>query len=207
MKQINLIPWREQAREQRKREFFNIMAAALIASLLVVGFFHFILSTAISSQNDINNLYQQEINHLNQQLSIIEQLKKEQKAIVDRIGIIDKLQATRSQIATIFSDMVKTVPQGVYLANMKRVADEITINGKAESNARISTFMRSLEALSWVEQVSLSQIQTTAATNGFSNDFILEVKLKALQGVGDNMAAVAAQKGKPGQATQNQTKK
>lgn len=185
MKQINLIPWREQAREYRKREFFNILAAALLASLLLIAFIHFILRNAIRNQDNINDIYQQEITQLNQQLTIIEQLKKQQQAIVERISIIDKLQANRSQAVNIFTDMVKTLPQGVYLTGIKRVENVITITGKAESNARISTFMRNLEALSWLEQASLTQIQTNPTAGAYSNDFVLDLKLKPLQGLDD----------------------
>jgi len=207
MKQINLIPWREQAREQLKREFFNMLAAAMLFSLLLLAIVYFIISTAIKNQNNINYLYQHEISQLNQQLTIIDELKKQQKGVVDRIGIIDQLQATRSQVATIFSDMVKILPSGVYLTSIKLVEDNIAITGKAESNARISEFMRNLETLPWVDQVSLSQIQSKPGINGYHNDFLLALKLKVLQGTQDIANAQAALKdGKKDKTVKKTTK-
>lgn len=194
MKHINLIPWRAQAREQHKREFINILAASMVTAVLIIAIVHFILANAISNQNSINNIYQQEITRLNQQLTVITQLKKQQQAIVERINIIDKLQANRSQVVNIFTDMVKALPQGLYLTSMKRIGDAITLTGKAESNARISMFMRNLEALSWLDHASLTQIQTSPAGGAYSNDFVLELQLKPLQGIEDEMKKVDAKK-------------
>lgn len=196
MKHINLIPWRAQAREYRKREFLNILAAAMFASILLLALFHFILTNALRNQESINNIYSQEINKLNQQLTVIGQLKKQQQAIVERISIIDKLQANRSQTVNIFSDMVKALPQGIYLTSIRRVEDIITITGKAESNTRVSMFMRNLEALSWLAQAALSQIQANPTATVYTNDFVLQITLKPLQGVNDNKNKTAVTKSK-----------
>lgn len=203
MKRINLIPWRAQAREQRKREFLNILAASMVATLLILSLVHFILANAINNQESINSIYQQEITHLNQQLTVIAQLKKQQQAIVERISIIDQLQANRSQVVNIFTDMVKALPQGIYLMSMKRVGDEITLTGKAESNARISMFMRNLEALSWLAHDSLTQIQTNPSGGAYSNDFVLELQLKPLQGIDNDTKKADATKSTQNKPTAN----
>ncbi len=177
MKQINLIAWREQRREQRKQEFFISWATALVITLLLIGISHFILANAISNQSRVNKIYEREINQLNKQLGDIDQVRTQQQIITERINVIDKLQANRSQTVYIFNDIVKTIPKGIYLTSIKRIDDTIQLIGKAESNAHISTFMRSLETLSWASQALLSQIQTNSAANVYSNDFSLALKL------------------------------
>lgn len=185
MKQINLIPWRENAREEQKKQFFNILAASLVVTLLLLICIHVILANSIRNQNKINSTYSREIDTLNQKLGDIEQLKSEQRAIRNRIGIIDKLQANRSQAAYIFIDMVKVMPTGVYLLAMKRVDDVVALGGRADSNAVVSNFMRNLDTLTWVKETSLHQIQAITKSGSYNNEFMLEIKLKPLQDPGE----------------------
>jgi type IV pilus assembly protein PilN len=186
VKYINLVPWRAQARDQRKRAFLTCLAVSMLSILSLLILFHYLLSRKLADQQAINISYQQEITKLNKQLVIVGQLKQQRQAIITRISIIDKLQAKRAQTVTIFNDMVKALPHGIYLIRMKRIKNVITLTGKAESNIRISMFMRHLATMPWLAQTRLSQIQTDPITGAYPNDFVLELILKPLPSMDDN---------------------
>ncbi len=163
MAHINLLPWRERLREDRKREFFTIIAGVVViaAGLLFLVDRYFV--GEINTQVARNDFVQAEISLLDERVSEINQLRQQKEDIRARMNVITGLQGTRPVIVRIFDEMVKTLPDGVYYESVNRTENSIAIEGVAESYSRISELMRRLDDSEWFQESELSNI--SAAEN------------------------------------------
>lgn len=177
MARINLLPWRAERRKLRQKEFLamvglSALAAAVIA-FLIVGYF----KAQISGQNDRNAYMRDQITEVDKKIKEIEELDKKKAKLLARKEVIEQLQANRSQMVHLFDSLVRTIPDGVTLTTIKQEGDMLTLIGRSQSNARVSTYMRNLEGSGWMTNPDLSVIEAKGENKGLPYEFNLKVKL------------------------------
>ncbi len=168
MAQINLLPWRETLRKEKQREFISITVFAAALTAVIVGFVHIHMSGAIEYQERRNKYLENEIKILDGKIKEIKQLESTKKALLERMNVIQNLQAKRPGIVHLFDEFVHTLPEGLYLTNVTQKGDRLNIKGKAESNARISAYMRNIDASDWLKKATLKEIRTKGIIRVFS---------------------------------------
>jgi type IV pilus assembly protein PilN len=159
MAHINLLPWREDLRKQRKRDFFIIVGSAAFAMVLAVVFLHFYFVSLIENQDARNAYMQGEIKKVEAQIKEIQELEKKKAQLIARMQVIDQLQKNRPEVVHVFDELVRLVPEGMYLTSIVQKERIITIEGNAQSNARVSALMRALDASEWFTNPMLDVIQ------------------------------------------------
>lgn len=165
LKEINLLPWREDFKEfQRKQFIFFLGCAAAVSFLIIVGL-HFLLLEQNDRQLERNNYLAQQIALADKQIVEIDGLMKERQQLVDRMSVIQRLQANRPNVVKIFDGIAKSAPDGLYFTNVSRAQSKIHIEGKAESNIRVSSLMRNIEASNWLAAPVLSFIEAEENTD------------------------------------------
>lgn len=158
MSRLNLLPWREEARASTKRTFiFSAIGALLMGAAAVAGW-HTWMEQSIEHQEARNKYLNEEILVLEKDIQDIKSLEETRKALSDRIGIIDRLQSTRPGIVHLFDEMVKSLPSGLYLTELKQNGNTITLQGKSESNARVSSYLDRLNSSPWLSSTDLDII-------------------------------------------------
>ncbi|NBA94025.1 PilN domain-containing protein [Pseudomonas sp. R5(2019)] len=164
MARINLLPWREQLREERKQRFLVAMAGVLvtgIGAILLAGQY---IGSAIDRQTARNDYVQKEIGVLDGRIKQISELKMRRKQLFERMRVIQDLQGNRPVIGRVFDQMARTLPDGVYFTSVKMDGKTVSVAGAAETNNRVSELMRNLDASPWLEAPSLNEVK--AATGG-----------------------------------------
>ena len=166
MAKINLLPWRAERRARRQREFYSMLGLAAAAGLVLSFLIWFYYSQQISGQNTRNQFLQGEITKVEGKIKEIEVLDKQKDRLLARKKVIEELQANRSQMVHLFDSLVRTIPDGVALAGIKQEGDILTLEGRSQSNARVSTYMRNLEGSGWMTNPDLSIIEAKAEEKG-----------------------------------------
>lgn len=179
MARINLLPWRAERRAVRKREFLVMLGmagAAGVAAFLGVMFW---MNARIENQIDRNGYLTAQIKEVEKKLEEIKELDKTRSKLLQRKQVIEQLQANRSQMVHMFDELVHTIPEGVRLTSLKQVGDILTLEGVAQSNASVATYMRNVEASPWLGQPDLkkTEIKRTAEKR-MPYDFAMDVKLR-----------------------------
>src|SRR5450631_617037 len=146
MIRINLLPWREARRKAQRQHLAVLGGMVSVLGLLIVGAVHLTIAGYISVQNDRNTFLKKENVRLEKEIEEIQKLKSEIAALLARKQVIERLQADRAQAVYLLQEMVKQVPDGVYLRSVKQTGFKVNLSGYAQSNARVSTLMRNLEA-------------------------------------------------------------
>jgi type IV pilus assembly protein PilN len=167
MAHINLLPWRDQLRKERQKRFFVTLAIAAVVAGLAVGGVHLHVQTLIDFQAARNSRLQQEIAAADQKIKEIEQLEKRKADLIARMQIIESLQASRPEAVHVFDELVQTIPDGVHLSSFTYKGKAIALAGQAQSNARVSTYMRNLDGSPWFGDPRLLQIQKTGTVRTF----------------------------------------
>jgi type IV pilus assembly protein PilN len=160
MPRINLLPWREQERKVRRREFGVAAGGAVFAAIIFVLGGKLLYSSWTDSQNEKNTLLRNEIKKLDAQIADIQDLENRKQRLVARMEIIERLQRKRPEIVHLFDEIVKTVPEGVYLTNIKQSGNKLEIHGVAQSSTRVSTFMRNIDASVWMDNPVLLVVES-----------------------------------------------
>jgi type IV pilus assembly protein PilN len=173
MPRINLLPWREQERKVRRREFMVALGGAAVAAVLFVGGGKLVYASWIDSQNDKNNLLKREIVKLDAQIADIQDLENRKQRLVARMEIIEKLQRKRPEIVHLFDELVKTVPEGIYLTQMKETGKKLEIKGIAQSSTRVSTFMRNIDSSAWMDNPQLQVVESAKDSPTGGSSFTL----------------------------------
>ncbi len=177
MARINLLPWREQLREERKQRFLVTLAGVVIVAAGVVFLGDQYLNGAIENQVARNDYIRKEIAVLDARIKEISELKTKRQQLLERMKIIQDLQGNRPIIGRVFDQLVRTLPDGVYFTSLKMVGNSITIDGAAESNSRVSNLMRNLDASDWLEAPVLVGVKAvTAGEVDQANVFQLTVR-------------------------------
>lgn len=177
MARINLLPWRADRRKQRQKDFMTMLGlsalgAALLA-FLIVNFY----SRQIGGQNERNAYLTQKIAEVQKQIDEIKTLDEKKARLLKRKEIIEELQSDRSQMVHLFDSLVRTIPDGVVLTSIKQEGDKLSLEGRSQSNARVSTYMRTLEGSGWMTSPQLSIIEAKEGDVGLPYTFSLSVTL------------------------------
>jgi type IV pilus assembly protein PilN len=172
MANINLLPWREELRKEKTRQFASMTGFSLILTIAVIALVHFMISSQISYQQSRNKILTDEIAQLDIALKEIEGLEETKEKLLSRMDIIQSLQQKRPQIVHLFDEIVRTVPEGIFLTGIKQNGNAIEINGVAESNGRVSAYMRNIDGSEWMSTPKLTVIETKKGTLR-SSDFML----------------------------------
>ena len=177
MARINLLPWREQLREERKQRFLVAMGGTLVIAAGLVFLGGQYLDGAIEQQNARNEFIKKEIAVLDARIKEISELKERRAQLLERMKIIQDLQGNRPISGRIFDQMVRTLPDGVFFTELKRKDKSIAIVGSAESNNRVSSLMRNLDASEWLTAPNLTEVKAiTAGAVDQANVFQLTVQ-------------------------------
>jgi type IV pilus assembly protein PilN len=176
MTRINLLPWREEARKERQKQFVVTTLLSLVVTAGVVGLIHIQIDAMISHQNTRNGYLETEIKELDKKIAEIRDLEKTRKKLIERMKVIQQLQQSRPTIVHVFDELVRTVPDGVYLQSLKQNKDILQIKGEADSNARVSAYMRNLDGSEWLKSPGLDVIQVRDQKVERISSFELKVK-------------------------------
>ena len=162
MAKINLLPWRAERRAQRQKEFYGMLGLAAVAGVLLSFLIWFYYGQQISGQQTRNQFLEQEIAKVKAQNEEIKTLGRQKDRLLARKKVIEQLQANRSQMVHLFDSLVRTIPDGVALSNIKQEGEILTREGRAQSNARVCAYMRILEGSGWMTNPDLSIIEAKA---------------------------------------------
>lgn len=193
MAKINLLPWRQELRTQRKQEFLVINMAVALVALVLLLFFHMLVSSQIGDQEEQKAFIKSEIVVLDKQIAEIDELQKRKDELLARMKVIQDLQGRRPVIVRVFDDLVRAVPDKLFLKLIERKENKFTITGVAESNNQVATFLRNLNASAWFKNPVLASVTSSdtkqagtkqAGAKGASDkpktsDFTLTVELEA----------------------------
>ncbi|HEY0721231.1 MAG TPA: PilN domain-containing protein [Gammaproteobacteria bacterium] len=182
MAHINLLPWREELRKQRKRDFFIAIGSAAFAMVLVVIALHFYYSALIDNEESRISYMQAEIKSVEAKIKEIDELEKKKAQLIARMQVIDQLQKNRPEVVHMFDELVRLVPEGMTLTNMVQKDRMITLEGDAQSNARVSALMRALDASEWFADPVLDVIKASSGKGESAQTFKLRVQQKTIQG-------------------------
>jgi type IV pilus assembly protein PilN len=176
MPHINLLPWREVARQERQRQFAVVAVGAAVLAFLAVVFVHMQFSGMIETQNGRNQFLDAQIKEVDKQIAEIKTLKEDKKALLARMEVIQKLQSSRPGVVHLFEEISKATPKGVFLLNTVRKGDSLNIEGVADSNDSVSAFMRQLNASPWLTNPRLTVIESNKSGYKDASWFKLDVK-------------------------------
>ena len=199
---INLLPHREQKRRARQRQFYTLMISLAILGLAVIALVHGILAAKIESQEARNRILKTEIAKLDEQIKEIDRLRDQIQAVLARKQVVETLQGNRSEAVHLLDQLVRQLPDGIYIRSVKQVGAKVTMVGYAQSNARVSTLMRNIEASPWLSNPELGQIKLVSLpgvkdANQKVNEFTLAFMIKRAPPVEVETKGVAS---KPGAA-------
>jgi type IV pilus assembly protein PilN len=201
MIRINLLPHREIKRAQRQRQFFVFAALGASLALAIVLGVHGVISGLNDRQMARNHYLEAEIAKLDKQIEEIKRLKEQTQALLARKQVVESLQANRNQAVQLLDQLVRQLPEGVYLKSVKQSGEKVNITGYAQSNARVSTLMRNLESSPWLEAPNLIEIKSVE-TKTFNqpatrlSEFTLSVALTRSQSASDHKPSSHSQTGK-----------
>jgi type IV pilus assembly protein PilN len=168
MPRINLLPWREAQRKQRRQEFgVGVVAALLLAGIIAFGV-NWQMSAAIGAQNKRNQYLTTEIANLDKQIAEILDLETRKQRLESRIQVIEQLERSRPEIVHVFDQLVRTLPEGVYLTGVKQTDRRLTLKGVAQSSTRVASYMRNIDASEWLRDPALDILETKGTGDGGS---------------------------------------
>ncbi len=180
MVRINLLPHREQKRQARQRQFISMAIGLAVLAIAVVGLVHVVIAARIDNQTSRNKLLQDEIAKLDEQIKEIDKLREQTQALLARKQIVETLQANRTEAVHLLDQLVRQLPDGLYLRSVKQAGGKVTLVGYAQSNARVSTLMRNIESSPWLTQPELVEIKSVPLEKQKINEFTLNLQVKRL---------------------------
>lgn len=194
MPRINLLPWREFERKRKRQEFMAAAGAAVVLAVLVGFVLRFQYSASIDHQNERNEYLKGEITQLDKQIVEILDLEKQKQRLKDRIDVIQKLQSSRPEVVHLFDQLVRLLPDGVYLTSVKQTDRRIQIKGVAESSTRVSAFMRNIDGSEWLKDPALEIIETKGSGDAGANFTLYANQVATQTEQPDNKKKTAANK-------------
>ena len=179
MIRINLLPHRQIKRAERQRQFglMALLAAVAASAIVFAGWTY--LGAKKQSQLDRNTRLETAITQLDKEIADIKGLKEQINNVLERKRVVENLQSNRSQAVVVLDELSRQLPEGLYLRSIKQTGNVITLEGIADTNARVATLVRNLSVSNWMESPSLVEIKSTTVNNIKQNDFTLTVNLKA----------------------------
>ncbi|MCQ8104141.1 PilN domain-containing protein [Methylomonas sp. SURF-2] len=176
MARINLLPWREELRKKQQQDFAAGIGAAVVATIVVLGLVYLYIEGLKEHQNFRNQMLKNEIAVLDKKIAEIKDIEDKKNKLLTKIDVIQKLQESRPEIVHLFDEMAKVTPEGIYLTKFVQVETTLTLDGKAESNARISAYMRAIDNSEWLHSPVLGVIKGEGKSSGQMNDFSMTAK-------------------------------
>lgn len=178
MARINLLPWRDELREQRKQQFLATLIGVCLVGAVVIFAADQVLNRMIDQQQARNSFIRQENAALDARIKEISELRAKRQELIDRMKVIQDLQGNRPIVSRVFDQLVRTIPDGVYFSSIKMAGKNIAIDGTAESNNLISALMRNQDASEWLAAPTLAEVKTVEAAEGGQelNNFKLTVQ-------------------------------
>ena len=176
MIRINLLPHRELARAARRRQFNLLLGIAVAAGVIAVVLGHSVIAARQSAQDARNAFIEQEIAKLDGQIGEIKKIREQTQALLERKQVVETLQSNRTEVVHLFDQMIRLLPDGLYLKSFKQAGDVVTISGYTQSSARVSTLMRNLNDSPWFESANLVEIKSATVNNLRAKEFVLSVK-------------------------------
>ena len=196
MPRINLLPWREDERKERKIAFTVALGVSALAAAVVTFAVYLMFGSMIDGQERRNEQLRAESKKLDQQIEEINNLETAKQKFIARMEIIEKLQRSRPEIVHVFDEIVRTLPDGVYLTGVKQTDKKFKFEGVAQSSTRVSSFMRNIDGSDWLRNPELEVVQTSKDKGGPGSNFTLYAEQVSNAGQVDSPAKGA--KGKPG---------
>ena len=176
MPRVNLLPWRAELRRQRRTEYLGALGICALVTVVIIGTIYFYYNALIDQENNRNNYMTGQITLLDKKIAEIKALEKEKENLIARMKAIETLQTSRPVIVHLFDELVSSLPDGVYLTSVAQSGDTVTIKGVAQSNARVSNYMRNIEGSVWLKDPKLTVIQSKTQTGRRIADFTLTLK-------------------------------
>jgi type IV pilus assembly protein PilN len=161
MAKINLLPWRDSLKKEQQRQFASIAMGSVIFMALIIVYLHIHFAGLISAQEGRNAFLEQEIEKVDKDIVTIQSLENDKQNLLARMNIIQQLQGSRPEIVRLFDESAKTLPDGVYITKLNRTGSSVKIEGVAESNANVSTFMKNLDSSEWLKRPRLDVIDSS----------------------------------------------
>ena len=177
MARINLLPWRAERRKQRQKEFGLMLGIAAVAGFALWFLVNTYYNAQIDGQRERNAFLEQKIVELDREIAEIDALDRQRAQLLARKAVIEELQGNRSQMVHLFDQLVRTIPDGVLLTSLKQEGQRLSLEGRSQSNARVSTYMRSLDASGWMSNAQLTVIEAQDGVPGLPYAFTLNVQL------------------------------
>lgn len=171
MPRINLLPWRAEQRAQRKKEFLIGLGGALALAALIVLGGRFFVQSQIDGQNQRNAVLNEEIALLDQKIDEILGLENQKERMLARMEIIQQLQQSRPEAVHLFDELVRTLPEGVHLTEVKQADRRVEIQGQAQSSTRVSALMRNIDSSEWLRDPGLDVVQTVTSGPARNSEF------------------------------------
>lgn len=175
MIRVNLLPHREEKRKARRHQFYALTGLVLVLAGVTWLLGYTLISSLISSQDEKNAFLKKEIAELDKQIDEIKKIKEQTSALLSRKQVIESLQANRAETVYLFNELARQVPAGIYLRSIKQAGNRITLNGYAQSSARVSTLMRNLDESPLMERPDLVEVKAVTVDKRRLNEFTLNV--------------------------------
>lgn len=185
MIRINLLPWREARRKAHNLQFYILMGGVAILAALIVLLVHGYYAARISTQTERNRFLKDENAKLDKEIAEIKKLKEEIQALLSRKQVIETLQSDRAQTVYLLEQLVRQTPDGVYLKSVTQKGLKVNLTGYAQSNSRVSTLMRNIEASPYLENPGLVEIKAVTVSNKRLSEFVLNLSIKRQQSEAD----------------------
>lgn len=173
---INLLDWRTERKNLRQQQFAGMVVAGGLFAALGVGLVYFNISEAIDYQRERNGFLRQQIVEMEKKIKEIEELEKVKQNLLARMKVIEELQASRSAMVHFFDEIVNTLPEGVYIKSLKQTGALVSVDGVAESNNRVSQYMKNIDAATWFAEPKLVVINTRDVGKRRQSEFTLQFK-------------------------------
>ena len=176
MPRINLLPWREEERKKRQRDFMIALGGAFVAAIVCVIATIFTYSQMIDYQQDRNTRLENEIVELDKSIEEIDGLERQKERLLARMEIIEQLQRSRPEVVHLFDEISRKLPEGVYLRTMKQSGTRVEITGVAQSSTRVSALMRRIDESEWLTDPGVDKVETTEAGPARQAEFVVNLK-------------------------------
>ena len=197
MPRINLLPWREEERKERKIAFMVALGVSALGAMVVTFAIYLMFGSMIDAQEQRNEKLRAEIKKLDAQIEEINNLESSKQRFIARMEIIEKLQRSRPEIVHVFEEIVRTLPDGVYLTGVKQTDKRFKFDGVAQSSTRVSSFMRNIDGSEWLRNPELEVVQTSKDNKGPpGSNFTLYAQ--QVSNAGQDDTGPKGGKGKPG---------
>ena len=177
MAKINLLPWREERRKELLNGFLVMLGLVALFAALTVGIVHFYHSQLIERQNTRIGYIDKRIKEVDKKITEIKELEKKKERLLSRMRAIESLQHDRPLIVHLFDELVRSLPEGLSIVNLKQEGPKVTITGEAQSNARVSSFMRKIEQSEWIKGAKLKVIKESNKGEGSTTKIVNEFML------------------------------